>query len=72
MLVGIYKSGPIDSVAMAQAFAGMGEKEQAVAWLEKASAQRSSGLTSLKVDPAYDVLRGEPRFEDLLRRVGLE
>jgi TolB-like protein/DNA-binding winged helix-turn-helix (wHTH) protein/Flp pilus assembly protein TadD len=71
-LLGIEKSGPIDSVAMAQAFAGMGEKEQAVAWLEKASAQRSSGLTSLKVDPAYDVLRGEPRFEDLLRRVGLE
>ncbi len=71
-LLEIEKSGSIDPVAIAQAFAGVGDKDQALAWLDKACAQRSSGLTSLKVDPAYDLLRREPRFEDLLRRVGLD
>jgi hypothetical protein len=50
----------------------MGDKDQALAWLEKAYARRSNGLTSLKVNPAYDLLRGDQRFENLLRRVGLE
>ena len=39
-------------------------------WLEKAYAQHSSGLTTLKVDPAYDPLRDDPRFQNLMRRVG--
>ena len=66
------RAGPVDPNAIAQAFAGMGDKDRALAWLEKAYAQRSNGLTSLKVNPAYDPLRGDPRFRDLLRRVGLE
>jgi hypothetical protein len=66
------KSGPVDPIAVALAFAGMGDKDQSLAWLEKAYARRSNGLTSLKVDPAFDLLRGDQRFEDLLRRVGLE
>jgi hypothetical protein len=41
------------------------------AGLEKAYAQHSNGLTSLKVEPAYDPLRGDPRFQELLQRVGL-
>jgi hypothetical protein len=57
---------------MAHAFAGMGDREQSLAWLEKAYSQRSNALTSLKVDPAYDLLRGDARFRDLLLRVGLE
>ncbi len=43
-----------------------------MAWLEKAYTQRSNALTSLKIDPAYDLLRGDARFGNLLRRVGLE
>ena len=39
--------------------------------LEKAYTQHSNGLTGLKVDPIYDPLRGDPRFQNLLRRVGL-
>lgn len=49
----------------------MGEKDQAFAWLEKAYSQHSNALTKLKVEPAYDPLRGDPRFQDLLRRVRL-
>ena len=71
-LLKIEKSGQVDPTAIAQAFAGMGDKDQALAWLEKAYAQRSNGLTSLKVDPAYDELRGDALFRDLLLRVGLD
>jgi TolB-like protein/DNA-binding winged helix-turn-helix (wHTH) protein/Flp pilus assembly protein TadD len=66
------KSSPVDPIALAQAFAGIGDRDQALSWLQKAYARHSNGLTSLKVDPAFDVLRGDRRFEDLLRRVGLQ
>jgi TolB-like protein/DNA-binding winged helix-turn-helix (wHTH) protein/Tfp pilus assembly protein PilF len=56
--------------ALVWAYIGMGNKEQAFIWLEKAYSQHAS-LTNLKVDPIYDPLRGDPRFQDLLRRVGL-
>ncbi len=53
------------------AYAGNGEKKQALDWLERAYAQHSNILMTLKVEPAYDSLRAEPRFQDVLRRVGL-
>jgi len=62
---------PIDPMVIVPAYLGTGNKDQAIAWLEKAFAQHSNGLTGLKVDPLYDPLRGDPRFQDLLRRVGL-
>ena len=68
----INNKAPVDPMAFAQVYAGLGDKAEAVAWLEKAYARRSHGLTALKVDPEYDLLRGDPRFRDLLRRVGLE
>ncbi len=50
----------------------LGEKEQALAWLEKAYQEHSAGLSYLKRDPYYyDPLHSDPRFQDLLRRVGL-
>ncbi len=51
--------------------AGLGQKDQALAWLEKGYQERSAGMVWLKVDPRLDVLRSDPRFQDLLRRVGL-
>jgi tetratricopeptide (TPR) repeat protein len=68
----INNKAPVDPMAFAQVYAGLGDKDEAVAWLGKAYARRSHGLTALKVDPEYDLLRGDPRFRDLLRRVGLE
>ena len=61
----------VDPEPMALANLGAGEKDAALDWLEKAYAQRSNGLTSLKVEPGYDPLRGDPRFQALLQRVGL-
>jgi TolB-like protein/tetratricopeptide (TPR) repeat protein/DNA-binding winged helix-turn-helix (wHTH) protein len=50
---------------------GLGEADQAFAWLEKAYSEHASDLRALKVDPIYDPLRSGPRFQDLVRRVGL-
>jgi TolB-like protein/Tfp pilus assembly protein PilF len=52
-------------------YAGLGEKAQAVAWLEKALAAHDKGMTYLKIDPCVDPLRDDPRFWDLMRTVGL-
>ena len=57
---------------MAMIYAGLGEKDQAFAWLEKAYADRVWRLPYLKVEPRFDNLRSDPRFADLVRRVGLE
>ncbi len=56
---------------IAVVYTGLGEKDQALAWLEKAYQDRSFYLTWLKVDPELDSLRSDPRFQDLMRRVGL-
>lgn len=51
--------------------AGLGDKDQAFAWFEKAFAERADGLTWLNVEPMVDPLRDDPRFHDLIRRIGL-
>jgi len=57
--------------ALVITYAGTGRKDQAIVLLEKAYSSHSIVLTSLKVDPSVDSLRADPRFQDLLRRVGL-
>jgi serine/threonine-protein kinase len=52
-------------------YAGLGEKELALDWLERAYEERTVWLTFLKVEPAFNPLRDDPRFTDLLRHVGL-
>ncbi len=52
-------------------YAGLGEKDRAFAWLERAYEERSVWLIFLKVEPSLDPLRSDPRFNDLLRRIGL-
>jgi serine/threonine-protein kinase len=51
---------------------GLGENDQAFEWLQKACEERSSWLIWLKVDPRLDSLRTDPRFMDLVRRVGFK
>ena len=60
-----------DPVVMLWAHLGMSNKEEALADLEKAYSEHLGILTTLKVEPAFDPLRSDPRFQDLLRRVGL-
>jgi serine/threonine protein kinase len=52
-------------------YAQLGQKDQAFSWLEKAYADKSLDTLLLTVDPMFDSLRSDPRYADLLRRMGL-
>jgi TolB-like protein/Flp pilus assembly protein TadD len=56
---------------VATLYTALGDKEQALSWLEKAYAERDLYLAWIKVDPAVDTLRSDPRFQALLRRMNL-
>lgn len=64
---------PADTQPLPRAivFAGLGEPDHAFESLDKAWGQRTEALLWLKVQPVFDALRGDPRFDDLLGRVGL-
>jgi serine/threonine protein kinase/Flp pilus assembly protein TadD len=59
---------------MARICVGLGEKDKTFEWLERSYEERSIGsyFENLKADPAYDPLRSDPRFADLLRRMNLQ
>ena len=65
------KSRYVPSYQIATIYAGLREKDQAFTWLEKAYEERSDGLVNLKAEQRFDSLRSDPRFTDLVRRVGL-
>jgi TolB-like protein/DNA-binding winged helix-turn-helix (wHTH) protein len=52
-------------------YASLGEKDKALDWLERAYEKHVDDMPLIKVDPHYDSLRSEPRFQDLLRRMNL-
>jgi TolB-like protein/DNA-binding winged helix-turn-helix (wHTH) protein/Tfp pilus assembly protein PilF len=62
---------PVDPGAFAWAYIGMGKKDETLAWLDKAYARHSNIMNTLKVEPGWDPLRNDPRFQSLERRVGL-
>jgi serine/threonine protein kinase/Tfp pilus assembly protein PilF len=56
-------------------YAGLGEKDKALDWLEKSYQERyivGDGTGDIKVDPVFDLLRSDLRFQDLLRRMNLQ
>ena len=65
------KRSYISPTLIAFIYASLGEKDQAFAWLDKAYDGRDSLLILLKVEPMFDPLRSDPRFTELLQRVGL-
>ncbi len=62
---------PVSPGMIALVYIALDEREQALTWLEKAYRQHSSMMTWLKTDQRFDRIRGEPRFQELMRRVGL-
>jgi adenylate cyclase len=62
---------PVQARVFAWSYAGVEDTAQTLAWLEKAYAEHSGELVALKVSPAYDFLRENPRFRRMLERVGL-
>jgi tetratricopeptide (TPR) repeat protein len=61
-----------DPVGLASVYAELGDNDQAVAQLEKAFKEGPKALSNVQKDPAFDGLRSDKRYADLLRRGGLE
>ncbi|HXZ93748.1 MAG TPA: hypothetical protein VEG36_12805, partial [Burkholderiales bacterium] len=59
----------VTAYGVALVHAGLGDKEQAFAWLEKAFAERSHWLMWLRLDPRWKTLRSDPRFAGLVERL---
>jgi len=70
-LLELNKRRYVTPAALANLYIGLENKDQAFFWLEKAFQEKSNYLAYLKVFPILDPLRSDPRFTDLVRRVGL-
>ncbi len=66
-----YEQGYESAFGIAVIYARLGDKDRAFEWLEKSFAAHEEDLIYLKIEPAFDGLSSDPRFQDLLRRVGL-
>ena len=65
------KRGYVSAYDIAVIYAGLGERDRAFEWLEKAYAERSSFLVYIKGDPRFEAFRSDERFQALLHRIGL-
>jgi TolB-like protein/Tfp pilus assembly protein PilF len=65
------KKGYVPAAAFVIPYLALGDKDRVFEWLEHAYKEQSTMLQFLKVYPDFDSVRGDPRFSDLLRRVGL-
>jgi hypothetical protein len=67
----ISRQSYVPPFAFAFIYIGLGDKDRAFAWLEKDYEQRDNPMVFLKAESLFDPLRSDPRFQDLVRRVGL-
>jgi tetratricopeptide (TPR) repeat protein len=65
------KRGYVPASNIGQIYARLGDKDQSLSWLERAYDERDSKISYLKVEPAFDEIRSDPRFKQLLRRLAL-
>ena len=56
---------------IAAIYTGLGDRDQIFVWLERAYQEHHPNMTQIGVDPVFDPVRSDPRFADLMRRVGL-
>jgi serine/threonine-protein kinase len=71
-LEGKYQKHETIGQDLAAVYAGLGEKDQVFAWLEKDFQARSGLLTRIRWTPPFESLRSDPRYADLVRRMGLQ
>ncbi len=62
---------PVPAYYLAILYTGLGQKDEAFKWLNQALQERAYRLVTLKVDPTFESLRSDPRFDDLLRQLNL-
>jgi hypothetical protein len=60
---------PAAAEELVSLYAGLGEKDKAFKWLERAYAERSGPLYKLRVEPTFVSLRSDPRFEAIVKRM---
>ena len=65
------QKGYVPAPALLHAYLGLGDDQQALVWLDRAYKEHSVIMEFIKVHPFFDPIRGDPRFVDLVRRVGL-
>ena len=65
------KEQKVSPIGLANTYATLGDKDQAIEWLEKAYAEHTPLLRGIQTARAWDFLREDPRFKDLLKRMGL-
>ena len=65
------ESSYVPAAAFVNAYLGLGDNDQAFVWLERAYKEQSNILQFVKVHPYFDPIRSDPRFQNLLRRTGL-
>jgi Tfp pilus assembly protein PilF len=63
--------GYVPALEIAVIYSGLGDKDRSLEWLHRAYQTRAGLLLYLQVEPVFDGLHGDPRFRDLVRRVGL-
>ena len=68
---GEYARGQADGRDVAVVYAGLGENDKVFEWLEKDFQRRSTSLVELRMEVPFAALRDDPRFKDLLKRMGL-
>ena len=62
---------PDTSFDIGLVYMGLGEHEQAIDWLQKAANERTAEIIHIKCEPIYEKMRVEPRFQELMRKIGL-
>jgi TolB-like protein/DNA-binding winged helix-turn-helix (wHTH) protein/Tfp pilus assembly protein PilF len=67
----VSKSRYVSPYEVAGVYAGLGNSEQTFLWLQKGLDEHNDSLVSLRVDPVFASLRSDPRFRELVRRIGL-
>jgi len=65
------QGGTVHPDTVAYIYSILGDKDRAFAWLEKSFEMHSSAPSAFTIDPTYDDLRSDPRFTEMIRRVGL-
>jgi TolB-like protein/DNA-binding winged helix-turn-helix (wHTH) protein/Tfp pilus assembly protein PilF len=66
------QTGYVPTGAFVNAYLGLGDYEQTFVWLDRAVQERANVLEYVKVHPFFDPLKGDPRFKELVHRVGLD
>jgi len=69
-LTEISKQHYVPSFEFATIYAGLGDADNAMSWLEKSYRQRESQMPFIKSDDRLNSLHSDPRFQDLIRRLG--